>query len=72
MLCGRDDLELDVADDQVVQRLLADQAHQVSFGRDGLRISDLPAGEVAAAGVEDLARLQRPQLPARSPPTGGE
>src|ERR671917_2469856 len=57
MLRSRDDLQLDVADEQVVQRLLADQTHQVPPGSGGLSISDVPAGEVATAGVEDLAGL---------------
>ena len=59
MLRGRDDLQLDVADEQVVERLLADQAHQVSPGSCGLSVGDVPAGEVATPGVKDLARLHR-------------
>src|SRR5919112_3261607 len=57
MLRRRNDLELDVADDQVVERLLTDEAHQVPPGSGGLRVGDVPAGEVATAGVKDLAGL---------------
>src|SRR5688572_1786404 len=59
MLRGRNDLELDVADEQVVERLLADQAHEISPGSGGLSVGDVPAGEVATAGVEELAGLHR-------------
>ena len=54
-LAGRDDLELDHAGIQVVQALLGDQTEEVPAGRDAVGPGDVPAGEVAAADVDDLA-----------------
>src|SRR6187551_3573023 len=59
MLSGRNHLELYVTDEQVVERLFADQSHEVSPSSSGLRLGDMPAGEIAAAGVEDFASLHR-------------
>jgi hypothetical protein len=52
---GGDDLELDGAGGQVVEALLADQAHEVPLAGELLGRCDVPAGEVAAADVEHLA-----------------
>jgi hypothetical protein len=52
---GGDDLELDRAVGQVVEALLADQAHEVLLACELLGGRDVPAGEVAAADVEHLA-----------------
>jgi hypothetical protein len=43
----------------VVQRLLAHQSGEVATAGLGLRGGDVPTGEVAAAGVEDLALRHR-------------
>jgi hypothetical protein len=56
-LCGWQDLALDVADEQVVDGLLADQAGVVALLRGRLGLGDVPAGEVAASGVQDFALL---------------
>lgn len=50
-------LALDVADDEVVDRLLANEAGVVALLGSGLRLGDVPPGEVAASGVQDLALL---------------
>ena len=55
VLGRRQHLELDLARQQVVVRLLADQAHEVAARRRPLRLGDVPAGEVRRADVEDLA-----------------
>src|SRR5207248_11567422 len=55
VLRGRKHLELELAAGEVVERLLADEAHEVSRPRGFLRGGDVPAGEVAAPDVEDLA-----------------
>ena len=54
---GGQHLELDGAVDQVVDRLLADQAEEVAPRCGLLGLGDVPAGEVRRADVEDLALL---------------
>src|SRR5674476_786660 len=49
--------QLNGAGEQVVDGLLADQAGIVAPGGGGLCRGDVPAGEVAAARVQDLALL---------------
>ena len=51
------DFQLDGAGEQVVDGLFADQTGVVAPGGGGLRLGDVPAGEVAAARVQDLALL---------------
>ncbi len=55
VLGGRDDLQLDGALQQVVDRLLAGETEEVAGLRALLRLGDVPAGEVAGADVDDLA-----------------
>src|SRR5262249_17035045 len=50
----REHLELDGARREVVQALLRDQAQEVARRGGGVRLRDVPAGEVAAADVQDL------------------
>src|SRR3954447_1162935 len=65
VLRSREHLELDLATGEVVERLLADQSHEVALSCCLLRSGEMPAGEVAAADVEDLAL--RPQRLHRLP-----
>src|SRR5665647_2439048 len=51
------DFQLNGAGEQVVDGLFADQAGVVAPGGGGLCRGDVPAGEVAAARVQDLALL---------------
>src|SRR5262249_56171040 len=51
----REHLELDGARGEVVQTLLRDQSQEVARRGGGVRLCDVPAGEVAAADVQDLA-----------------
>ena len=53
----RQHLELDSALDQVVDRLLAHQAHPAASASRLLTLRDVPAGEVRGSDVEDLALL---------------
>ena len=39
--------------------MLADEAHKVALRRGALRLCDVPPGEVAAAHVDHLARLDQ-------------
>src|SRR4051794_17574708 len=55
LLRGGQHLQLDVPDEQVVDGLLADQAEEVAVPGRLLRLSEVPAREVAAADVEHLA-----------------
>src|SRR3954447_7375773 len=55
LLRGRDHLELDLPGEQVVDRLLADQALEVAPGGRLVGRGDLPAGVVGGADVEHLA-----------------
>src|SRR5205823_1944948 len=48
-------LQLDRARAQVVEALLGDEPEEVARRRPGVRLRDLPAGEVAAPHVHDLA-----------------
>ena len=57
LLCGRDDLQFHVAGQQVVDGLFADQPVVVAAAGGLLGLGDVPAGEVAAARVQDLALL---------------
>src|SRR4051794_8424132 len=61
----RQHLELDLATGEVVERLLADEAHEVALSCCLLRSGEMPAGEVAATDVEDLPL--RPQRLHRLP-----
>ena len=53
---------VDVADQQVVERLLADQAHQVSPDSGGLYVGDVPAREVASGGSCEGGHAGDPDL----------
>ena len=53
----RQHFQLHLADQQVVVALLADQAEEASLACRLVRPCDVPAGEVAAADVDDLALL---------------
>ena len=66
-------LQLDLPGQQVVDRLLADQAEEPAGGRGVVGLGDVPAGEVGRADVQDLAlgdeHLHRlPDLVPRSVP----
>ena len=66
----RQHLELDGAHQQVVVALLADEAERVNTGGGLVGADDVPAGEVAAADVGDLALLRSAcPSPATPPPT---
>lgn len=54
-LRGRQNLQLDLAGEQVVVRLFADQAEEVALRGLGLRDREMPAGEVGGAEVQHLA-----------------
>src|SRR5207244_6187759 len=53
---GRDHLELHGSRGEVVEALLGHEAEEVALGGDGVRLRDVPAGEVAAPDVDHLPR----------------
>jgi len=57
--CSREHLKFHGALDQIVDRLLGDQAGVVALVRGGLGLCNVPARKVRTAGVEDLALLHR-------------
>ena len=56
-MARRQNFLLDVATEQAVFALLANQAKEVLLLRSGLRGGDVPAAEIAAAGVDHLSLL---------------
>ena len=67
---SRQHFELDRADEQVVVTLFADQPERAASHGPLVGLGDVPAGEVAAADVDDLALLyEQSPSPARSRPT---
>src|SRR5699024_11833220 len=54
VLGRRQHLELDLAGEEVVQRLLGDEPERAAAGRGLVRLGDVPAGEVRGADVADL------------------
>ena len=68
---GRDDLPLDLADEQVVLRLQGHRPGQAADVGDADRLGDLPTGEVRQPDVADLARRPRRRRGSAASPRPG-